>query len=236
MSEALSRNTPGVAPETRGPEAFAIKDCALAAIATGRRAQNLKELRTELEAIDLDSVYYHFWGGLLRPQFDDPRFNNDIARWVHSALHNTALAERLSVIDPTDFADLDDLRQELIEVLEEELDQSEVLPWTSREAQFHFIRSQIVVFDTHRIVETPGELPGAIAGMSNGSVFYHFVDARRRTPGGVDDFRSWLMDLPGDYEELALSCQSIDPFYQTLSELKAELVEVFTRHLGGDVS
>ncbi|MBD3366855.1 MAG: hypothetical protein GF405_01620 [Candidatus Eisenbacteria bacterium] len=213
-----------------------MKDCALAAIATGRRAQNLKELRNELEGIDLDSVYYHFWGGLVRPQFDDPRFNNDFARWVHSALRNTALAERLSVIDPTDFADLEDLRQEVIEVLEEELDQSEVLPWTSREAQFHFIRSQIVVFDTHRVVEEPGELPGAIAAMSNNSVFYHFVDARRRTPGGVDDFRSWLSDLPGDYEELALRCQGVDPFYQTLSELKAELVQIFTEHLGGDRS
>jgi hypothetical protein len=222
--------------DARGSEGFAIKDCALAAIATGRRAQNLKELLTELEGIDLDSVYYHFWGGLVRPQFDDPRFNNDFARWVHSALHNTALAERLSVIDPTDFADLEDLRQEVIEVLEEELDQSEVLPWTSREAQFHFIRSQIVVFDTHRVVEKPEELPSAIAAMSTNSVFYHFVDARRRTSGGIDDFRSWLTDLPGDYEELALRCGGIDPFYQTLSELKAELVQLFTEHLGGDHS
>ena len=233
MPETISRNHAPGGRNPFGPDWFAIKDCALAAIATGCRAQNLKELRDELESIDLDSVYYHFWGGLLRPQFDDPRFNNDFARWVHSSLHNTALAERLSVVDPTDFDDLDGLRQELIEVLEEELDQSEVLPWTSQENQFHFIRSQIVVFDTHSVVETPAELPGAIASMSTSSVFYHFVDARRRTPDGVDDFRSWLTDLPGDYTELALRCGGIDPFYQTLSELKAELVTLFTQHLGG---
>jgi hypothetical protein len=235
VPQARHNTSPG-GDGPRGPQAFAIKDCALAAIATGRRAQNLKELRNELGTIDLDSVYYHFWGGLLRPQFDDPRFNNDFARWVHSALHNTALAERLSVIDPTDFADLDDLRQEVIEVLDEELDQSEVLPWTPREAQFYFIRSQIVVFDTHRVVERPDELPAAVAAMSPSSVFYHFVDARRRTPEGIDDFRSWLNDLQGDYRDLALRCGGVDPFYQTLSELKAELVGIFKEHLGGSGS
>lgn len=236
MRDVASRDTRNAAQNMRGRHPFAIKDCALAAIATGRRAQNLKELRTELETIDLDSVYYHFWGGLLRPQFDDPRFSNDFARWAHSPLNNTALAERLSVIDPTDFSDLEELRQEVIEVLEEELDRSEVLPWTTREEQFHFIRSQIVVFDTHRTVERPGDLPEAVASMSPSSVFYHFVDARRRTPGGIDDFRSWLGDLPGDHTELALECAGVDPFYQTLSELKAELVRIFREHLGGDGS
>ena len=50
-------------------EPFIVKDCALIAIATGIRAQNLRELRDRLRDIDLNCVYYHFWGGLLRPRF-----------------------------------------------------------------------------------------------------------------------------------------------------------------------
>ncbi len=96
---------------------FAVRDCALAAIATGRHAENLRELRNELRTVDPASIYYHFWGGLLRPTFDDPRYNNDFARWAHHALHNPALAERLSVVDPTDHNDLDSLRRELVDTI-----------------------------------------------------------------------------------------------------------------------
>ena len=48
---------------------FEINDCALVGIATGRRAQSLREMRDILLDIHPGSIYYHFWGGLLRPYF-----------------------------------------------------------------------------------------------------------------------------------------------------------------------
>jgi len=223
--------TPAKAYSPAGP--FTVKDCALAAIATGRRAQNLKELRDELESVDPACIYYHFWGGLLRPTFDDPMYNNDFARWADHALHNPALAERLSVVDPTDFPNLEQLRRRLIEIIEEELDSSEFLPWTPRELQFHFVRSQIVVFDTHRSVESPEGLAAAVASMSRSSVFYHFIDARRRTPNSVDDFSTWLTDLMNEaYRDLCVRLAGIDPFFRSLNEIRDELVYVFSDYLG----
>jgi hypothetical protein len=211
---------------------FAIKDCALAAIATGRHAQNLKELRDEIETIDPACLLYHFWAGLLRPIFDDPRFNNGFARWVFQSLHNQPLAERLSVIDPTDFDTPDGLRRELVDVIEEELDRSEVLPWTSREQQFFFIRSQIVVFSTNRTIHDPSELPDAVATMTASSIFYHFIDARRRTPNGVDDFSTWLTDLQDvKYAQLCTRLAGVDPYFKTLLEIREELLEVFNEYL-----
>ncbi|HSG26894.1 MAG TPA: DUF5752 family protein, partial [Candidatus Krumholzibacterium sp.] len=73
---------------------FEIRDCALAAVATGLSAENLKELRSVIRDVDQGSLYYHFWGGLLRPRFDDPEFNNDFAAWARHALHDKVLAER----------------------------------------------------------------------------------------------------------------------------------------------
>jgi len=58
---------------------FAVKDCALIAIATGERAHNLRELRDRLETTRPGCIYHHFWGGLLRPSFDDPEYQNDFA-------------------------------------------------------------------------------------------------------------------------------------------------------------
>ena len=37
-----------------------VKDCALVTIATGKKAQNLKEMREHLLNIHLGSVYHHF--------------------------------------------------------------------------------------------------------------------------------------------------------------------------------
>lgn len=206
---------------------FSVKDCSLVAIATGRKAQNLRELRDGLLLTHPGSIYYHFWGGLLRPSFDDPQFHNDFAIWSHYALHDDALAERLAVIDPTVFENLEDLRQELIEIIEERLEEVERPPWVPLDLQFHFIRSQIVVFDTQKRIELPEDLMEAVPQMAVGGIFYHFIDARFRNPAGWDDFRSWLASFGGDYDELCLLLASVDPYFITLTELRQQLSEVF---------
>lgn len=208
-------------------EPFAIKDCALVAIATGKRAQNLRELRSYLQTIPTSSIYYHFWGGLLRPRFDDPEYHNDFAVWARNGLNDKVLAERLSLIDPTDFIDLEYLRQELEEVIEERLDEVDFPLWASHDNQFEFIRSQIVIFDTHQEVNEPDEFTLILPDMSLGSIFYHFIDAKRRNESGLDDFHNWIKDLGDEYADLCQSIRQIDPYFSTLAELRSRLVEIF---------
>jgi len=209
-----------------GTGAFNIKDCALIAIATGKKAQNLRELRDGLIDIDLGSIYFHFWGGLLRSRFDDPHFNNDFASWAHRALNDDSLAERLGIIDPTDYQDLEILRQELIDVIEQRLD--EVEPhWARPDQEFYFTRSQIVVFDTRQKISDPMELGDALAKMSLGSIFYHFIDARLRSPtSGQSDFHEWLGGFGDEYEELRRDLANIDPYFLNLTELRQNVSTV----------
>ncbi len=209
---------------------FAIKDCALAIVATGRRAQTLREMRDILRDIHPGCIYHHFWGTLLRPQVVDREYNNDFAMWCHHNLHDSAAAERLAVIDPADFPDLEELRQEVIEVIDERLDETELMLFARADQQFHFARSVIVVFDTHKRLSEPRELVEALPQMSVGSVFYHFIDARRRESNGVDDFRAWLMGLGPEYAELCDSVAEIDPYFESLFTLRERLTEVFTHH------
>ncbi len=156
--------------------AFAIKDCALAAIATGVRAHNLRELRDQLMTVHPGSIYYHFWGELLRPSFDLREYNNDFANWARSAhgLHDEALAERLSVIDPTDFDDLEDLRQQVVEVTSDRLEESEKLRLSHADRPFMFIRSQIVIFDTGVTIEHPSQLSYCRAADDPVVIFFPF--------------------------------------------------------------
>lgn len=209
---------------------FAIKDCTLAIIAEGRRAQTLRELRDILRDIHPGCIYHHFWGTLLRPQFSDREYNNDFASWCHRDLHDNAIAERLALIDPADFSDMDELRQELIEIIDERLDETEVVLFARGDQQFHFTRSVIVVFDTHKRISRPRELVGALPAMSVGSIFYHFIDARRRDPIGVDDFRAWLLGLGPEYTELCGALSEVDPYFESLFALRERLTEVFTQH------
>ncbi len=210
---------------------FAIKDCALATIATGRRAQTLRELRDNLRDIHPGCIYHHFWGTLLRPQFSDREYNNDFATWCHHSLHDGPAAERLAVIAPADYADMEELRQELIEIVDERLDETEVMLIARADQQFHFTRSVIVVFDTYRRLTQPAEFVRALPELSVGSIFYHFVDARRRQPIAVDDFRAWLLDLGPEYKPLCDSLAEIDPYFESLFVLRDRLAQTFKAYL-----
>ena len=214
-------------------EPFAVKDCALSAIATGRRAQNLRELREALLTVHPGCIYYHFWGCLLRPHFDDPEYNNDFASWVRHMLHDARLAERLGIIDPAEFGDIEALRQEVIDVIEEWLDETEFLSWAPRDHQFQFIHGQTVVFDTHRRFEHPRDLAAAIPTLSVGSIYYHVIDARRREPQGSDDFRAWLGLFGEQYADLIQQLADLDPYFVMLTELRDQLSRIFSDYFGG---
>ncbi len=221
-----------ISTSRRNEQEFAVKDCALAAIATGERAYDLRELGAKVLTISSDSIYYHFWGGLLRPRFDDPEYHNDFAIWALHGLGDGLLAERLGIIDPTEFSDLGALRERVAEVIEERLDETEEVPSAKRDNPFYFIRSQIVVFDTQWRIRSPEDLADAVPVMSVGSVFYHFIDARRRTPMREDDFRAWLGTCFEGYEDLCNVLAAVDPFFSGLTELRERLTEAFQTYFG----
>lgn len=206
---------------------FAVKDCTLISIATGKRAQTLRELRNRLEDIHPGCIYHHFWGGMLVPRFDDPEFQNDFASWAVHGLNDLRLAERLGIIDPTHFGDMEELRGRLIEVIEERLDETEIVPWAQSDRQFHFVRSKIVVLDTRLRVSDPYKLKELIPHMPVSTIFYHFIDARRRTSDRRDDFSRWLSDLDDWSCGVARRITAIDPYFASLKGLRSQIATAF---------
>jgi len=211
--------------------AFEVKDCVLIAIATGRRALNLRELREHILTVEADCLYHHFLGGRLRPRFDDPEYNNDFAAWASRGLHDEKLAERLSVLDPF-VDDMENLRLSLVDIIEDRLDETEYLMLSRTDNQFYFITSKLVIFDTNLRLREPNELTTAVPQMSIGSIFYHFIDARRRTPDGLDDFRTWLKGYGSIHEKLCDQLATVDPFFPTLTQLRDQFTEIFSDYFG----
>jgi len=232
MARAAQKPKSGNARTARPrSDPFAVKDCALLAIATGSRAQNLREFRDQLRVVPPASIYYHFWGRLLRPSFDDPEFSNDFASWARHGMHDHPLAERLAVIDPTDFSDLEALRLEVLEVVEQRLEEHAFVPWARSDHEFHFLRSQIVVFDTPHSVSNPRDLVGLFPRLPLTSIFYHVIDARRRTPLRTDDIRAWLAGFGRRYDNLTTQLGFLDPFFSTLTELRDAISRLLEEHL-----
>jgi hypothetical protein len=209
---------------------FNIMDCALIAISTGEKAQNLRELRDRLKTTHKGSLYYHFWGGLLRQHSSDTEFQNDFANWAFRSLKDSRVAEQLSLIDPNIYKDLEALRTEVIEVIEQRLYETEYVPWAKPGNEFQFIRSQTVVFNTGIKVRDPEKLQDIIPCITLSSIFYHCIDARRRTAEHKDDLVLWLSGFGDRYTELIHLLNNIDPYFTTLSELRHEIGNILHQY------
>jgi Family of unknown function (DUF5752) len=213
-------------------EAFALKDCALLSLATGLHAQDLREFRDGLRAASLSSIYHHFWERMLRPEFDEPEYNNDFASWAFHGLRLKALAERLSIVDPTDFSDLEALRERLVEVVEQQLDEDDTVPSAAPDKQFSFLRSKLVIFDTGERFEHPAELAVALPRLTTGSVYYHFIDARWRSESRCDDLTTWLRRCGPEFDPLCARLAAFDPYFSSLEHIRDMLTNLFAEELG----
>lgn len=212
---------------TTTDKTFFIKDCSLITISTGLRALNLREFRNGVEQCPAECFEHHFFSTKLRPAFDDPEYPNDFAAWASHGLHDRPLAERLGTLNPLEFSDADSLRSAMLDILEEDLKRREHLVWAKRAHEFIFLRSQMVVYDTGLSPDTPEQLGQLIPQLSTGSVYYHFIEARRRLKGERDDYGAWLESFGEDYRSLAEQLSQIDYYFCSLSELRSRITNAF---------
>jgi hypothetical protein len=202
-------------------------DCTLITLALGKSAQDLRELRDRLSDVPAGSLDHHFQQALLRHTFDDPEYRNDFALWARRQLHDFQLAEMLDVIDPLDYENLEDLRQRLLDVIEDRLADLDHVPSVAPGREFHFLRSQILIFGTGLSAAMPGDLANLIPRLSTGSVFYHFVEARRRHPARLDDISVWLEGWGEDHEPTRRRLGTIDFNLWTLTEMRDLIAACF---------
>jgi len=211
-------------------EPFVVKDCSLIALSTGKHARDLREFSLHLQSVPVSSIYYHFWGNRMLPRFDEPEYQNDFAAWARHGLHDAVLSEQLAMLDPTGYADLEELRRDVVELVEQRLAEESYVSWIQAEYPFSFLHAQIVIFDTYLRVPTPRDFVSVIPGLSLGSIFFHFIDARRRPVVGMDDFRTWLAHHWTGYENLIAQLADVEPYFCTLAELRARLAGVFAAY------
>ncbi|MGE5663997.1 MAG: DUF5752 family protein [Deltaproteobacteria bacterium] len=213
---------------------FEIKDCALLGRMSGLHpAVNLRELRDRIAICGENVLYHHFCETPLRGTFDNPDYRNDFAAWVKLYLGDRVLAERLGIVDPYAYPSLEDLRSDLVDMLDERLSELTIVPWARAGDEFSFMEATMIVFDTGDRIDHPGELASAIRGMTNSSVYYHFLEARRRPPVGVDDFSAWLAQEGAGSGGYVRALGSIDYYFHSLPHLRADILRALAEAENG---
>lgn len=208
---------------------FVIQDCTLLTKTSGiPPAINLRELRDRLASCRPDVLYHHFCETQLVPAFDYPDYGNDFALWALLHLGDRVIAERLGIINPYIYTDLEVLRERVVELLDERLSEVHFVPSCQPGGEFFFTEAVTVVFDTGLRIPAPEQLAEAIGKMTNGSIYYHFLEARRREPVGIDDFSSWLATFP-EQEEWCRALASVDFTFFTLPDLREELARILSQ-------
>ncbi len=213
---------------------FRVMDCALLTRMSGLPpVVNLRELRDRVSVCAEDVIYHHFCETWLRPTFDNPDYRNDLALWAKNGLLDRVLAERLAIIDPYDYGSIELLRTHLIDIFEDRL--GELQPWVPMVRagnEFYFMQATTVVFDTGEQVSRAKDLAAVVERMTNGSVYFHFLDARRRSSDHLDDFSTWLLASNSGHHDTITALQGIDFYFSDLDEIRREIVEVL-KGIGG---
>ena len=209
---------------------FKFMECSLLPLSTGIRVQTLRELRAALPSVPLSSIYYHFWGKMLRPHIAESEYINDFASWADSSLGDVELAEALSAINPVS-SDLEEIRSVLADVLDGRLEDEDFLSWKKSDREFYFIACKKLMFDTGRETAKLHDFPLAVKTASRQSFFHHFLDARRRSPEGKDDFTLWLEQFGRETEGVRRQLERVDSYLFSLGELRNQIVSIFEKGL-----
>ena len=138
-------------------EPFALFECSLARLATGKACTNLRELLDLAMNGSDGALEHHMMHCALDDHFELYEFPNDLARWCWDGLGDDVLAEQLGLIDPYQLPSVAALRAELTNVIEERLwglDRT----WCRAGLELYVIESRIIAFDTGERFPTPAAL------------------------------------------------------------------------------
>jgi hypothetical protein len=178
-----------------------------------------------IEQVPLDSIYYHTHGFFLRHKFLAGIYPNDFATWAAVHLRDQALGERLAMVDPTEFENLEALRDRLVSIIDEHLRRLQGIPRIVSVAEpFDFVRSRTVEIPTGIEVRTLDEFRQALLEVDISAIYFHLVEARLRLGRNQNDFAAWL-DRGLGLSRLATRVQEVNPYGVSLERTRARLIQ-----------
>ena len=213
---------------TTGVEPFVFYSTAHIVELTGRTARTLIELREGIREVMGSSIFHHTFGALRDRPFAAHRYTSDFARWTSEVLQDWPVAERLAFMDPTEFPSIRELRERILQVIDDRLaEEGETVP-APPGREFHFCQSISLIYPVGLEARTLPDLAAGIRQASARTLFFHLVEARLRIGRCTNDLSSWLSDrleaadLAGRLDQLDLSVTSTEDLRQQVLSVLGE--------------
>jgi hypothetical protein len=191
----------------------------------GRSARDEQQLLETIEEIPLDSLSYHMHSFFLRHKYIAGPYPNDFATWAAIQVRDRVLGEKLGILDPYDFENLEGLRAEIVNIIDEHLSQLQIIPRAIYGEPFHFMQSRIIEVPTGLEARNLTEFRKILATVDVSVVYYHNFEAILRLGRRKGDFALWIeeqLDLP----ELAQRISNLDFYMTSLESIRQRIVKL----------
>lgn len=199
----------------------------------GRRARDERELMEELEQIPAASVYYHTQSIFLRHPRIAGAYPNDFANWVASQIRDQVLAERLAVVDPYMFGSVEELREELVSIVDSHISALNPVPRVVFGDPLFFVQSHVLEVPTGLEALTLPDFRRCLAEVDLSAVYLHALHARNRGEVAGGDFARWIgQELRRD--SLAVAIGRINPYLGGIEGIRREMLRLIDIELEGD--
>jgi hypothetical protein len=214
-----------------GGKVFDFQECVNIVKSTGKSAGNLREFKAVVSLISHESIYHHTCEYFIKGHILE--YTNDFAHWAGESLGERVLSEHLSNIDPYSYRNMEDLRHEILNVVDTYLENFPEPRDAMPGDEFYFNQTVTLIFPAGVRARNLAEFLIGIKFVDSVSIYYHFYDARMRLGNGVDDFSAWLEDT-GE-KELAESIRAIDPFMHNVEGIRERMIEEIEKELKKDM-
>ncbi len=202
-------------------KSFEFRACVSLVKAMGKKATTLRELRDLIASVSDNSILHHTCEYFLKGHILE--HTNDFAQWAAEGLEERALAEHLSNIDSFGFNRVEDLRAELIRVIEDYLEKFPEPREAMEGDEFYFLQAVTLIFPLGIRAQNLAEFLLGMRYVEAASISYHFYEARMLFGKGVDDFSVWVEEALGK-AELAARIRSIDPFMHDAEGIRSHII------------
>jgi hypothetical protein len=197
---------------------------------TGQRARNLSELREHLQESTGSSIFYHTHYLYLTQHFVEPRFYNEFAGWISTALQERRLAERIGAIDMLSVPSLREIREQILAEIDRHFaENSGPVRNCPAGDEFQFCEAKTFIVPNGVVANDVSEFFEKLPLISNASLHFHFFEARLRLERPTNDFSVWL-NAHGE-KRLARAIDTLNPYVVSLDELKTQIRRIGRRHI-----
>ena len=196
----------------------------------GRNVRDEQQLLEAIEVVPLDSIYYHTHSFFLRHKYIAGPYSNDFATWAAIQVRDRVLGEKLGILYPFDYENLESLRAAIITIIAEHLSTLQIIPRASYGEPFHFMQSRIIEVPTGLKTHTLAEFREILATVDLSVIYYHTFEAIFRQRKQKTDFALWIEEQLG-LPELADKMAELDPYLISLETVRYRLIKLCDEYL-----